>query len=294
MDIISGRTGFDLSPFDGWTTFPPQERKLWLTSTVDPSAVAVGDYRVVLSFGPGSGFVMAYDVESYKALGIPFAERGLSLDPASRDTADRPSAEQAAIAAIELADGEVLMWCGDLILTVGNLDEARDQPPPAFDGQRIIDDLNRIVPDTPMERPTTMEENRDLYAAMTDMDIADHVLETMLFVLALDEQELEISRNHVHEGDLVDFARLYHLMPSWPQRCAIAYVLQDQDAPALIDVQVNILKAPRPPEPLSLCHIAQAAALGTLRKDLAWTDRYLDDPDLLDEHAAVWSTLHGN
>ena len=129
---------------------------------------------------------------------------------------------------------------------------------------------------------------------MLGMNLAEHVLETMLFVLTLDEEELELSRNTVTDGDLRDFVRVYHLMPTWPQRCAVAYVLQDHDSSAWTDIRIDVLGAPNPTHDLSICHIARATSLARLRGTIDEVGVYLDDPDRLEAHAAIWVSLQAD
>lgn len=302
VQLVAGTPPIDVDAFDSWDTFRPQQGKLWLWSSQSsadrPATAAVAEFRVVLSFGPDRGYTMAWAVDAYRTTGIPIVDRGISIAEPTDPAADRSAAERAAIEATDLDEGDVLLWCDTLLLAVRNL---RDAPLPPETNDR--DRLTALAETqhrrgAPTERPTTADENRDVYETMTTMGLAPHVVETMLFVLVLDDEELELSRNHVTADDLIDFARLYFLMPSWPQRCAVAYVLQDHDDPQLTDLRLDVLRSPSgstdaggAAEELGLCHIAKATSLAWLRGSIDLADSYLADPELLDRHAAIWAEL---
>lgn len=295
MRVIAGASPIDLESFDSWDTFPPQRGRVWLWSSAEPDRSVVGDYRVVLSFGPDRGYTMAYAVPDYLAMGIPSIAAGISLATATDESADRAQAERAAVAAVDPARGEVLVWCDTLVLAVQGLEAAG--PPPTVAGGDRLAALELAAParsahtDRPVDRPPTPDENRSLYETMSTMGLAEHLLETALFALVLDDEELELSRNLVEPADVDDLVRVYFLMPTWPQRCAIAYVAQDLDDPRLRDVWLDVLRAPARQEPLSLCHIAQASSLARLRGSIELVEDYLDDQELLAAHVAIWASL---
>lgn len=143
---------------------------------------------------------------------------------------------------------------------------------------------------TPQDRSTTAAENLVVYERLVELGLDHRLLDTMVFVLAHDDEELELSRNEVTAADAADLAAAYDLMPAWDQRCAIAYVAQDLDAPELDEMRLDVLCAPIH-DALSVRHIAVAASLAWLQGDIARFTDYLDDLDLLRQRLHIWRQL---
>jgi len=259
MDVVAGTAEVDLTPYDRWDTFPPDQGRIELRSNTDLTPAVQGEYRVVLSFTPGNGYLRSWAIPAYARNGIPFVPRRDENESPGDPVATRDAAAAAGLP----EPGACTLWAGDLLLEVRNL---RTTEP--------------------------MADPRGLYTHLVAMGLSDRVLETMVFVLSLDESELELSRNEVRASDLLDYIRAYAELPGWDLRCALAYVLQDQGSPELADLRQDVLRAPLG-RALSIRHIAQATALAWLRGDIALNQRYLDDPDLLVQEMRAWLREHG-
>lgn len=253
MDVAAGTTDVDLTPYDRWDTFPPDQGRILLRASAYPTLALTGDFRVVLSYTPGEGYLRAWAISTYAANGIPFVPRR-GDEPPGDPTASREDA--AAVGVPE--PGALTLWAGDLLLEVRDLRET----------------------DAPVDP-------RALYARLVGMGLSVVALQTMVFVLALEETELELSRNEVRSVDLTDYVQAYGILPAWDQRCALAYVLQDQEASVLETLRRDVLRAPAGPA-LSIRHIAQATALAWLQGDVGLSQGYLDDPDHLARESRAW------
>lgn len=276
---------------DWWDTYPPEKGVIQFRS-VDGTVIAVGRYRVVLSYGPGERYTLAWGIDAYRSLGVPTISRGLSIDQAFHEPASRDDAwshgEQL------VSDGAFLLWIEHVLVEVWDLHrQAAESDSPEGDagGSQKIVVLDPVEPVD--DRVLTGPEKAALMGRLDTLDLREELRTALIFVLEDDPQELELSRNDIKADDVDVLVRAYWMMPTWAQRAGVVYLLQDQSSEAIIDVWFDVLNAPQV-LPGGTLHIAQASAMARLRGDISRMDRYLDDDSLLAEHAAVWRSARSD
>ncbi len=290
MELAFGQPPFDLASYDTWDTFPPQQGRIRLTSERGPGLVAEGGFRVMLSYGPGPTYTWAWAIERYEANGVPVVPRGFGIDTAVRRDVSRAEAATEAATLAEVGSGGFGLWCGDLLLEVSDLAPALHEPAAgqAVREQALAAAVQAAV--EPEDREMSDAERAVLYESIQRLAPSEAARLALVFVLAEADDELEASRTEVGPGDVDVLARAYWLLPTWGLRTALAYVLQDSDDPALVDLRFDVLHAP-PENHFGVRTIAQAASLAWLRGDIAAMDAYLDDVDRLRNDAALWASL---
>lgn len=289
-ELDSQRAAELLRDIASWTTFPPAAGVIRFWSA-DSKVLATGRFQVLLSYGPGEKYTMAWAIDAYRSAGIPVVPRALRTEAATYDPATREAALNHGRRIIAGSADAFPFWAGDVLLEVSNLsgrtgEAARADGPPSL--------IFLPIPYGPVtDRTLNGAEKRAILEALEPIGLRDEVRTALVFALENDEQELELSRNDVTARDVEPLARAYWMMPTWTQRVAVAYLLQDHgDAAAAIDVWSDVLSAPaRGPD--SVRHIVTAAALAWLRGDIASMDRYLDDYELAGAHARILSQLLG-
>lgn len=268
-----------------WETFPPAAGTIRFLSAAS-EVLATGRFRVILSYGPGAKYTLAWALDVYRAAGIPVVPRALSADEAVHQPATRDAALAHARRLIAGAEGAFPFWAGDALLEVSKLttdtDGATASPPL----------ISLPLPVEPVaDRRLDGAEKKTILTALEQIGIRPEVRTALIFVLENDEDELELSRNDVTARDVEPLARAYWMMPAWAQRVAVAYLLQDHGAaPAAVDVWFDVLRAPDL-GPESVRHLVKAAALAWLRGDISAMDRYLDDYELTRTHGQILAQL---
>jgi hypothetical protein len=277
-----------LSRVVSWETFPPTAGTIRFRSA-DSAMLAAGRFRVILAYGPGAKYTMAWAIDAYRAVGIPVVPRGLRAEPAVHEPATRDAALAHARRITVGTAGVFPFWAGDVLLEVSDLTTAGSgeaaAPPPL---------ISLPVPVEPVvDRELAGAEKQAILSAVERIGIRPRIRTALIFVLQNDEDELELSRNDVAASDVAPLTRAYWLMPAWTQRVGVAYLLQDHGAaPEAIDVWFDVLRAPDL-GPDSVRHVVKAAALGWLRGDISAMDRYLDDYQLTRAHGRVLAQLTG-
>lgn len=273
-----------------WTTFPPAAGVIRFWSARS-KMVATGRFRVILSYGPGEKYTMAWAIDAYRLLGIPVVPRALRTEEATYDPATREAALNHGRRIIAGSAHTFPFWAGDALLEVSYLSSptGRAAEPGATPSLILLS-----IPFEPVaDRTLAGAEKQAVLQALEPIGFRDEVRTALIFVLENDEEELELSRNDITTRDVVPLARAYWMMPTWTQRVGVAYLLQDHGATTeVLDVWTDVLGAPdRGPD--SVRHIVKAAALAWLRGDVASMDRYLDDHELVRTHARILSQLVG-
>jgi hypothetical protein len=105
-----------------------------------------------------------------------------------------------------------------------------------------------------------------------------------------DSEQLQSFRETVTEDDLSDLATLYQASKTWRQKCLVIQVVQDQRAPVLRPLMLDVLQVP---EDLGdLASSSRAIALCYLEGDfspdafMAW----FEEPERAKEAARKWLT----
>jgi len=273
-----------------WTTFPPAAGLIHFGSA-DSKVLATGRFRVILSYGPGEKYTMAWAIDAYRSLGVPLVPRALRTEAATYDPATREEALAHGRRIIAESANAFAFWAGDALFEISNLSG------PTGDGARLGGPPSLILLPIPVDpvadRTLNGAEKQAILQALEPIGLRDEVRTALIFVLENDEDELELSRNDVTASDVEPLARAYWMMPTWTQRVGVAYLLQDHGAAAeALDVWFDVLRAPDQ-GPDSVRHIVKAAALAWLHGDIASMDRYLDDDELTRTHARILAQVFG-
>ncbi len=102
-----------------WETAPPQAGKIaWFDE--GGRKVAEGRYRVILSYGPGVEYTMAWNIGIYNQVGIPTVGKEYDEGPGKVDGADKADAWKRAIAVGEKAGAEFVYLCTWLWVAVND------------------------------------------------------------------------------------------------------------------------------------------------------------------------------
>ncbi len=257
---------------DRWDTFPPQEGRIRFLR--GDQAVASGRYQVVLSFGPGDKYTMGWAIGAYRASGIPFVERELAPGPEVVQPATRALAQQRGEQVLAgMGDAGFLYWCSTLLVIVSELREEAGVAPAVDLGERI-EGVARAVGrrQEPADQPLSGPEKRALFDEIRALKLRKDVETALVFVIEADEQEVEMCRNVIGAADVDGLARVYWMLPTWPQRTCLIHLLTDQAADALRPLWQDILRAPDL-KPQDGRHGAKALALARLDGDV---DRFMD------------------
>lgn len=269
-----------------WDAFPPARGEIRFLGAAG-EVLAVGRFRVLLAYGPGRRTAMGWAVDAYRSSGIPVVPRGVNPVAPTMEPVTREQAQADGERLVADTPGAFTYWAGDVLLEVTDLHPADEEERHGGEQPSPV-----VVPPPgggPVEdRALSDAEKLAAFRQIEALGLRQPVRTALIFALAGEEGELELSRNELGADDVDVLARAYWLAPTWPQRSAIAYLLQDQGAADdVLDIWLDLLRAPSD-RPGSVGHVARAAALGWLRGDLGWMDHYLDDHDLLAEHARLW------
>jgi hypothetical protein len=120
-----------------WDTFPPAAGLIvWYDGA--GQKVAWGKYRVILSYGPGTEFTMAWAVDVFRGAGIPAVERQ-GDDPAKSFLATEAQAWEKALAVAQQVRAQFAYKCATAYVAVTDFEVANQAmaapitvaPPPA-------------------------------------------------------------------------------------------------------------------------------------------------------------------
>lgn len=259
-----------------WDTAPPEQGRIRFLDG-GGAVVAHARFRVVLSYGPGDVYTMAWDIAAYRGAGIPFVGRDKAGEPAIVRRASRDQAWQRGLEIGAAIDCQGLHWASTLLVAVDDLLEGASGVRGPREGDRLVDlaSARQATRQIPLDLSPT--DKHPIYEALHFAGaLRAEMLSAMVLVLEGDMAELGDIWSEVTRDDVPGFISAYWKLPAWRPRADLLYVLWRRREPELEPIWLDILGAPdRRAE--DRFHLAKAIALSNLDGDPSKFDDYLYD-----------------
>jgi hypothetical protein len=275
-----------------WDTAPPEQGRIRFCDR-SGAVVGHGRYAVVLSYGPGDRYRMAWEIAAYRAAGIPVVGRDLAGEPAAVEGASRDAAWRRGQQIADAVGCDFLYWCDSLLVAVFDFTEGRSPAPAIGDAERATALLDARMAPATIAADMTGGAKRAVYNRLPDLGLRREMVTCVVFVLEGDAAETELSRDEVTAADVPGLISTYWRLTGWKQRVCMMHLLTDQDAPELAPLWLDILRAPDD-GPGTGVHAAKALALARLEGDIDRFDHYFADHDQTERAARSRLLAHGD
>jgi hypothetical protein len=275
-----------------WDTAPPERGRIRFLDGAG-AVVAHARFRVILSFGPGEAYTMAWEIAAYRSAGIPFVGRDKAGEPAGR-RASRDEAWQRGLTVGAATGCQGIHWASTILLAVDDLVEgASDVVRGPREGDRLVDLVSTRLETRQLRLDLAPTDKHPIYETLHfAAALRAEMLSAMLLVLEGDMAELGDIWSEVTREDVPGFISAYWKLPAWRPRADLVYVLWRRREPELEPIWLDILGAPdRRAE--DRFHLAKAIALSNLDGDPAKFDDYLYDWHLAKREAERRSQARG-